>query len=196
MLRSMLALFVSTVLLTPPPAPKPVGPNHRRGTALCLENRDGTVVLIEPPHPAWKWQTFDDRDLWFVEGVWRPGTRGETLNVKRVDRVPSRAEFAKELHSETRTFLPKGFVARLDVWQPSEVPTPGSVRYEVTFVRYPGRPREEIVELDRRGGGWLGYYTPHGLHFSTLLAAAVPGTPFAALLQSYRMVAGRCGEGN
>jgi hypothetical protein len=181
----MLAGFVSGVLLTSPPLPRLVRPDHLRGGALCLANPDGTVVLIDPPRPEWKWNTFDDRTSWFAGGV----------DVKRVDRVPSRAGFAKQLHSETRTFLPKGFVARLDVWQPSEVPTPGSVRYEVRFVRYPGGAREEIVELDRRGGGWLGYYTPQGFHFSTRLTDAVPGTPFAAVLQSYRVVAGKCGEG-
>ena len=47
--------------------PRDVDSSRLRGVSLCLENGDGTFLLIDAPGPEWRWLTYDRGGVWFAE---------------------------------------------------------------------------------------------------------------------------------
>jgi hypothetical protein len=172
-------LLVAAQALRASEVARDVDPSKLRGASLCLDNADGSFLLVDAPGPEWRWLTYDRGSVWFAVRK-----RGETwtdhLYLEQLPTGFQEAQFVSWLTKEHGPGGRRGGTLEHDVQvasvDRSDTPETGSLRV--------------VLELRYRGGHVIRvacYLTPRRYFLEGLLGELPPAQRFAAFLGSYRV---------
>jgi hypothetical protein len=172
-------LLAATQMLGASDVPRDVDPSKLRGPSLCLENGDGSFLLIDAPGAEWRWLTYDRQAVWFAVRK-QGGTWTNHLYLEQLPTGFDEAQFVSWLMNEHGPGGRRGGTLKHEVQvtsvDRSDTPEAGSLRV--------------VLELRYRGNHVIRvacYLTPRRYYLEGLLGDLSPARRFASFLGSYRV---------
>jgi hypothetical protein len=172
-------LLAAAQILGTSDIPRDIDPSKLRGTSLCLDNGDGSFLLVDAPGPEWRWLTYGRGAVWFAVRK-RGGTWTDHLYLEQLPTAFEEAQFVSWLLNEHGPGGGRGGTLEHEVHvtsvDRSDTPEAGSLRV--------------VLELRYRGGHVVRlvcYLTPRRYFLEGLLGERAPAQRFASFLGSDRV---------
>jgi hypothetical protein len=171
-------LLAAAQILRASEIPRDVDPSKLRGATLCLDNGDGSSLLIDAPGAEWRWLTYDRGAVWFAVRK-----RGEVwtdhLYLERLPTAFQEAQFVSWLVDEHGPGGHRGgtlaHAVQVASVNRSDTPEAESLRV-VLELRYGA----DVVRV-------ACYLTPRRYFLEGPLGELAPAQRFATFLRSYRV---------